>query len=295
MRQLTAMNQTSAPIPLISSIAPLLATADAWLVDIWGVVHNGVQPFAGACEACRRFRAAGGTVLLLSNAPRPAASVVAQLRRIGVPDAAYDRVLSSGDAARSMIAAYAGRPVFHLGPERDLPLFDGLGVVLTDVDRAEAVVCTGLYDDETETPDTYADLLRRLREHGLAMICANPDLKVERGGRIVWCAGGVAAAYAAIGGEVSYAGKPHPPIYAMADAVIAELRGGVPVPRARVLAIGDGVKTDIKGASEAGIRSIYVASGVHLAPGATLDGAALARLFDGFAVRPVAAMQQLAP
>lgn len=297
MRQLTAMNQiarSSAPIPIVSSIAPLVPTADAWLVDIWGVMHNGLKPFVPACDACRAFRAAGGTVLLLSNAPRPAASVVSQLRRIGVPDDAYDRVLSSGDAARNMIAVYAGRAVFHLGPERDLPLFDGTGVELAPLERAEAVVCTGLYDDETETPDTYTGLLTELRARDLAMVCANPDLKVERGGRIIWCAGGVAAAYEALGGDVAYAGKPHAPIYTMADGVIAELRGGVRVPRDRILAIGDGVKTDIKGASDAGIRSVYVASGVHLAPGATLDGAALGRLFDRFEMRPVAAMQQLA-
>ncbi len=291
------MNQAAASpasaIPLFSSISSLVATADAWLVDIWGVMHNGVSPFMGACDACRRFRDGGGTVLLLSNAPRPAASVVTQLRRIGVPDAAYDRVLSSGDAARSMIAAYAGRPVFHLGPERDLPLFEGLDVELSPLSSAEAVICTGLYDDETETPETYAGLLGTMRAKGLAMVCANPDLKVERGGRIVWCAGGVAAAYEALGGVVSYAGKPHAPVYAMAEAIIAELRGGRAVGRERLLAIGDGVKTDIKGASDAGIRSVYIASGVHLEPGSTLDGAALTRLFDGLAMRPVAAMQEL--
>lgn len=280
-------------IPLITSIAPLAASADAWLVDIWGVMHNGVAPFATAVDACRRYRATGGTVLLLSNAPRPGASVVEQLRRIGVADDAYDRVLSSGDAARGMIAELAPRPAYHLGPERDLPLFAGLGLELVALEDAQAVVCTGLFDDETETPETYAPMLRRMRERSLPMVCANPDLKVERGGRIVWCAGGVAAAYEALGGDVAYAGKPHAPIYDMAERAIAELRGGA-VPRRRLIAIGDGLKTDIAGASAAGIRSVYVASGVHLSGGTLLDPAALAALFDGLAMRPVAAMQALA-
>lgn len=289
-----AATAVPAEIPLIASIAPLAAASDAWLVDIWGVMHNGVAPFLAAADACRAFRESGGTVLLLSNAPRPAASVVEQLRRIGVPDDAYDAVLTSGDAARSMIAAYAGRPVLHIGPERDLPLFAGLGVVFGALDAAEAVICTGLADDETETPETYGALLAAARARALPMICANPDLKVERGGKIVWCAGGVAGAYAALGGAVTYAGKPHAPIYDAADGVIARLRGGVTVPRSRLLAIGDGIKTDILGASAAGIRSVYIASGVHLAPGAMLDAAAVADLVAGITPAPIAAMSALA-
>lgn len=279
-------------IPVVSSIAPLAATSDAWLVDIWGVMHNGVAPFMPAAEACRAFRAAGGTVLLLSNAPRPGASVVTQLRRIGVPDDAYDQVLTSGDAARAMIAAYRGRPVLHIGPERDLPLFEGLGLVLASLDQAEGVMCTGLHDDETETPDSYAELLAAARARRLPMVCANPDLKVERGGRIIWCAGGVAAAYAALGGDVAYAGKPHAPIYAKADEMVAALRGAA-VPRSRMLAIGDGIKTDIAGASAAGIRSVYIASGVHLAHGTALDESSVATLLAGITPAPVAAMTAL--
>lgn len=290
----TAATAAPAEIPLIASIAPLCGTSDAWLVDIWGVMHNGVAPFLGASDACRAFRQSGGSVLLLSNAPRPAGSVVEQLRRIGVPDDAYDAVLTSGDAARSMIAAYAGRPVLHIGPERDLPLFDGLGLVLAPLDAAEAVICTGLADDETETPETYAPMLAAAQTRALPMICANPDLKVERAGRIVWCAGGVAAAYEALGGSVAYAGKPHAPIYDAADAAIARLRGGVAVPRTRLLAIGDGIKTDILGASAAGVRSVYIASGVHLAPGAALDAATVKHLVGSITPPPIAAMAALA-
>lgn len=289
----SAANPSLSPIPVVASVAPLATSTDAWLVDIWGVMHNGEVPFLTASAACRTFRARGGTVVLLSNAPRPASSVIAQLRRIGVPDDAYDRVLTSGDAARNLVSAYAGQRVYHLGPERDLPLFEGSGVELAPVAAADAVVCTGLFDDEVETPESYTTLLAEIRARALPMVCANPDLKVERGGRIIWCAGAIAVAYEQLGGPVAYAGKPYAPIYVMAEAMIAGLRGGSAVPRARLLAIGDGLKTDIKGAADAGIRSVYVASGVHLAHGTILDPAALARLFEGFTLPPVAAMQAL--
>src|SRR5690349_5062827 len=147
-------------IPVITSIAELSAKREAWLTDIWGVMHNGVEPFASACDACARFRLEGGIVLLLSNAPRPASSVVAQLDRIGVPRFAYDTVLTSGDAARALVGAYKDRPVFPLGPERDLTLYEGLDVVLSDAASAEAISCTGLFDDEIETPADYLDMLQ---------------------------------------------------------------------------------------------------------------------------------------
>lgn len=282
---------TDRPIPILSSIDNLGAPRDAWLTDIWGVMHNGVEPFASACDACTRFREAGGTVLLLSNAPRPWASVAAQLDRIGVPRAAWDGILTSGDAARALIGGRAGRPVFHLGPERDLPLYEGLPVTLSDAAAAGAVSCTGLFDDEVETPDDYAALLRDFAARRLPMVCANPDLTVERGTRIVYCAGALAAAYETLGGSVSYAGKPHGPIYEMAFEALQKLRGK-PVPRERVLAIGDGVRTDITGAARAGIDSVFIASGIHVA--SELTNSALDDLFPDPAIRPLAAMTALA-
>lgn len=279
------------PIPILDHAAPLAPTRDVWLTDIWGVIHNGVAPFTSACDACAQFRLAGGTVLLLSNAPRPAESVAAQLDRIGVPRFAWDTILSSGDASRALLSAFAGRPVFHLGPERDLPLFEGAGVTLSAASEAEVVCCTGLFDDESETPADYADLLAGLAARKLPMICANPDLTVVRGDRIVYCAGALAAYYAARGGLVSYAGKPHLPIYDMAFGLIEKLRGK-PVPRDRILAIGDGIATDIAGAAAAGIDSLFVASGIHAADG--LTAATLAELFPDPAIRPIAAMPALA-
>jgi HAD superfamily hydrolase (TIGR01459 family) len=279
------------PIPIVSSVSPLAPARDVWLTDIWGVIHNGVEPFTTACEACTQFRLAGGLVLLLSNAPRPAESVAAQLDRIGVPRFAYDAILSSGDAARTLLAAYAGKRVFHLGPERDLALFDGLDVTLSAAEEAAAVCCTGLFDDEVETAADYAAMLAGFAARKLPMVCANPDLAVVRGDRTIPCAGALAADYQALGGVVAYAGKPYLPIYDMAFAFIGKLKGE-PVPRERILAIGDGIATDIKGAAAAGIDSIYVASGVHATDG--LTAAALAELFPAPGPRPVAAMPALA-
>lgn len=280
-------------IDIIEHIAPLARASTAWLTDIWGVMHNGVTPFAAAVAACEAFRASGGTVVLLSNAPRPADAVAAQLDRIGVRRAAWDVIISSGDATRALLADLPQVPLFHLGPERDLPLYEGLDVDLSDDAAARAVVCTGLFDDETETPDDYAPLLTRFHAHGCQMICANPDLTVERGGKLIYCAGAIAAAYEAMGGRVTYAGKPYLPIYDMALARIAAQRGSA-VEKAEVLAIGDGIRTDILGAGRAGIASVYIASGVHMPAGATLDAATLETLFADNGARPIAAMAHLA-
>jgi HAD superfamily hydrolase (TIGR01459 family) len=285
------MSRRPAPIEIIESVAPLAATTAAWLVDIWGVMHNGVQPFAPACEACRQFREGGGLVMLVSNSPRPREGVAAQLDRIGVPSSGYDAIVSSGDVARTLIETYAGRRVFHIGPERDLAVFAGIDVERVGADRADAVVCTGLYDDERETPDDYVETLAACVSRGLPMLCANPDLTVERGGRIIYCAGALAQAYELLGGAVTYAGKPYLPIYELAFATLERMRPGSS-DRSRLLAIGDGVRTDLAGAAAAGVRSLFVASGVHVTSG--LDAAALEALFPPGAPRPIAAMTRLA-
>lgn len=286
------MNVTVPPIPIIDSIAPLAAGTDAWLVDLWGVIHNGVAPFVPATDACRKFRERGGTVVLLSNAPRPWTSVVEALDKLGVSREAWDAIVTSGDTARGLLAEWSGRRIYHLGPERDLPLLDGLGLERVAASEAEGIVCTGLFDDTTETPADYAGILAELFARELPMICANPDLKVERGGKIIHCAGAIAGAYEALGANVVYAGKPYLPVYDAVFARIAELRGAA-MERARMLAIGDGVKTDILGAARAGVRSVYVGSAIHLGAGALLDAAALAGLFPAREGRPVAAMTGL--
>ncbi|WP_072392622.1 TIGR01459 family HAD-type hydrolase [Hyphomicrobium sp. CS1GBMeth3] len=288
---MTSPQASPQPIPILNSIADLAPGREVWLTDIWGVMHNGVEPFTEACEACTRFRLSGGTVLLLSNAPRPAASVAAQLDRIGVPRFAWDAILTSGDAARALIGAYAGQRVFHLGPERDLPLYEGLDVTLVGAAReADVASCTGLFDDEIETPDDYATLLAELADRQVPMTCANPDITVERGDKIVYCAGALAAEYVELGGSVAYAGKPYLPVYDMAFEMLETLRG-TPVARERVLCIGDGVRTDIKGAAAAGLDSVFIASGVHVS--GELTSAALKELFTDIAAPPIAAMRQL--
>ena len=285
---------TEAAIPLVAGIADIAAGTDAWLVDIWGVMHNGVAPFAGAVEACRRFRAQGGTVVLVSNAPRPAASVAQQLDRIGVSRDSWDAIVSSGDAARGLIGDLGDTPVLHIGPERDLPLFEGLAVRRVDEADARAVVCSGLYDDETETPDDYRGLLGRLLDRRLPMICANPDIIVERGHKMIYCAGAVAELYRELGGEVTFYGKPHRPAYQRAFE-LATARRGMKVPRERILAIGDSVRTDLAGANNFGIGCVFVTRGIHSADFASLDeiDAATSRQLFGETKPPFVLMRDL--
>ena len=279
-------------IPLVISIAPLGAIAVVWFLDIWGVLHNGFKPYASAVEACMTFRKAGGHVVLVSNSPRPRAGVIRQLDDIGVDRQAFDDLITSGDVSRALIAELAPGPVFHIGPGRDLPLFDGLGIGLTGEGMGIAAVCTGLYDDESETPNDYASTLQALRVNETPMICANPDITAERGGKIIYCAGAIAQAYEALGGRVRYAGKPYAPIYEAALQIASRLCGAS-VTKDRVLAIGDGVETDIRGASASGIRSVYIASGVHVARGVP-QLEAVRTLFATEPLPPIAAMTALA-
>jgi len=280
-----------ARIPIVASIAPFAADADAFVCDIWGVIHNGVAAYPCAVEACLKFREAGGIVVLLSNAPRPSTAVETQLARLGVSRTAYDAVVTSGDLTRRLIAERKGVSLFHLGPDRDRGLFEGLDVSLVDADAARLIVCSGLFDDTREGPEDYRTRLSALAARRLPMICANPDIVVERGDRLVYCAGALASLYEELGGNVIYAGKPHAPIYDMVSEIIASLKGP-PVPRARMLAIGDGIRTDIAGALRAGMRAVFVASAVHV--DAPLEETTLSTLFEGLEGRPVAAMPALA-
>ena len=278
-------------IPILASMRGLAPSSEAWIVDIWGVMHNGASAFEMAAAACTKFRQAGGTVVLLSNAPRPFAAVVAQLDGFGVARTAYDAGVTSGDVTRAMIASWQGRAVLHIGPARDRGLFEGFSIDFTDALGAEVIVCSGLFDDTKETPHDYAELFTGLVARRVPMICANPDLMVERGDTLVYCAGALAAEYAAIGGEVSYAGKPHWPVYERALAAINGLKGR-PVAKDKVLAIGDGIETDLRGAHLAGLRSVFIASAIHAPQG--LNPAMLAQLFQSLPFAPVAALPALA-
>ncbi|MEZ5899698.1 MAG: TIGR01459 family HAD-type hydrolase [Hyphomicrobiaceae bacterium] len=279
-------------IPELLNITQLSKPYRVWFLDIWGVLHNGVRQYDGAVIACRNFRAHGGRVILVSNSPRPRDGVARQLDQIGVPREAYDAILTSGDVSRALIAKHNGETIFHLGPERDLPVYRGLDVTLGDPADARAVVCTGLFDDEVETPDDYRDVLAACLARDLEMVCVNPDVKVERGGRMIYCAGALAQAYEAIGGTVLYAGKPHAPIYEAAQQMARDVCGEIIAPEA-ILAIGDGAKTDIAGAIGAGIDAVYVASKVSMDANETLADA-VERLFASTSKRPVGVMRALA-
>jgi HAD superfamily hydrolase (TIGR01459 family) len=281
---------------LIERFEPLARDYDVLLCDVWGVVHNGVKAYPAACDALMRFRAAGGTAILVTNAPRPGASVQRFIDNVGVPREAYDTITSSGDVTRGVVESRLGERLFRLGPDRDLPIFAGLDVTFAPLDTADYVVCTGLFDDTTETPDSYRDMLARMHARSLFMVCANPDVVVERGHTLVYCAGALADAYVALGGHALYCGKPHAPIYEAALAKAAALRGAPPSLK-RVLAIGDSVRTDLTGATSYGIDSVFVISGIHaeeLGGRETPDLKALNETFAAAGVAPKAVMRGLA-
>jgi HAD superfamily hydrolase (TIGR01459 family) len=273
----------------IERFEPLARDYDVLLCDVWGVIHNGVAAFPAACDALTRFRSGGGTAILITNAPRASDAVARILDRMSVPRDAYDAITSSGDVTRGIVAARRGESVFHLGPQRDLSIFTGLAVTFAPLERADYVVCSGLFDDTTETPENYRSMLAAMRARSLFMVCANPDIVVERGDTLAYCAGALADAYAALGGEVLYCGKPHAPIYDAALATAAGLRGGRAVDRKRVLAIGDSVRTDLTGAQAFGLDYMFVTSGIHADDYGSRDApdlAALNAIFAAAGVRP---------
>jgi HAD superfamily hydrolase (TIGR01459 family) len=281
---------------LTESFAALSPAYDAVLSDVWGVIHNGVAAFPEASDALARFRRKGGAVALISNAPRPGEQVMAMLDHMGVPRSAYDGIVTSGDVTRAEVARRAGQNVFHIGPERDHTIFTGLDAPFGPLETARYVICSGLYDDETETPDDYRDLLAKIRARNLFMVCANPDVVVERGDRLVYCAGAVADLYAELGGEVYYAGKPYRPLYDLALAKVTQARGSAPSMN-RVLAIGDSVRTDLTGAINLGVDCLFVTAGIHaeeLGGRDTPDATALAAMFKGAGQMPKAVMRRLA-
>jgi HAD superfamily hydrolase (TIGR01459 family) len=285
---------TASP-PFIDRFAPLAPNYDVVLSDVWGVVHNGLTAFPAACDALTRFRAGGGTVLLITNAPRPADVVVRLLDRLKVPHDAYDGIVSSGDVTQAMIIKRRNDRVFHIGPERDHSVFTDLGIAFAPAESADYVVCSGLFDDESETPEDYRELLATIRRRDLVMVCANPDLVVERGERLVYCAGAIADLYGSLGGQVLYAGKPHRPIYQTALAKAAAVRGQEPR-LDRVLAIGDSVRTDLAGATAFGIDCLFVTAGIHaeeLGGRETPDARLLASIFADAKTFPKAVTRRL--
>lgn len=238
----------------------LSARYPIWLCDIWGVVHNGVAHFPTAVAALKAHRDAGGFVTLLTNAPRSSAKVEGHLAHLGVTRDHYDLIVTSGDVTHELMKPYDGHRIYYLGPERDLGVLDDLKIERVSPEDAEMILCVGLVHDDRETPDDYAELLARLARRELPMVCANPDKVVRRGSRLIYCAGALAERYAALGGEVTMAGKPYRPIYDLALARVAALRGIVD--KRNFLAIGDGPETDIKGAADYGLDVVLIAGGI---------------------------------
>jgi HAD superfamily hydrolase (TIGR01459 family) len=274
---------------IITGLREIAPAYDALVCDVWGVLHNGDKAFAPACAALKTFKDNCGPVILLTNAPRPVKDVEELfVEKYGVPLDCYDTIVTSGVATRDDLErrTKSGKlSMLHLGPERDRGIFEGLNIETVDVDRADIVMCSGLYDDDTETPGDYAGLLATMKARDLTMICANPDWQVQRGGKLVYCAGAVANAYEKIGGAVIYYGKPKIEIY---DYVRAAMKGAK-----KPLAIGDGIHTDIKGANTAGISALFIADGVHGEDIAEMTERHLAELFVQAGVHATAAMRAL--
>lgn len=284
------------PTPaVLHGVSAFLEGYDLILCDIWGVLHDGARAHAGAGEALTRYRARGGKVVLVSNAPRPAEEVVPYLDNLGVVRSAWDAIVTSGDVTRTMIEG-ASEPYCWLGPERDWPLFEGLSAAPVPFEEARTIVCTGLLDDTVETPDDYREYLARAKARDMDFLCANPDLVVERGSDIIYCAGAIAEAYAALGGRVAFAGKPYRPVYEAAFGIGEALRRQA-TPLHRILAIGDALRTDVTGAVGVGVDCLFVARGIHthelgLADG-PLDDDRLTRFLATAPVRPTAAIDKL--
>ena len=265
-------------IRIIESLDQVAADYDVLFCDLWGCVHNGERYYPAATDALARSRQGGGRVALMTNAPRPAALVQAQIDRMGVPRDAWDVIVTSGDAAQdAMLSGRIGQDVWHLGPDKDTGFFTettdprATGIRRVDLDRAQGIVATGPFDERVDVPEDYRAQLDAARARGLPMLCANPDLVVDLGETRIYCAGAIAQLYGEMGGEVLYFGKPHAPIYDLA-------RRRLDSHAARELAIGDGIGTDIAGAVAQGIDSLFVTGGLaaaHLGPDVERPDAAL--------------------
>ncbi len=252
---------------IISSLAEISQRYDALFVDLWGCVHNGVHALPDAVAALQAYRKTGGKVVLVTNSPRPRAGVTKQLGHFGVPDDAWDTIATSGDSARSaMFRGVVGQKVFFIGQPGEEKFFEPIGVIkdpidvqMVPLDQAEGIVCTGPQDPMAD-PDTMRPQFLMAKQMGLKLLCANPDIVVDRGDVREWCAGALAQLYTEMGGESLYFGKPHPPIYDLARRRLFEL--GADIPDSNILAIGDGVLTDVAGAMGEDIDSLFISGGL---------------------------------
>jgi HAD superfamily hydrolase (TIGR01459 family) len=269
------MTHSSLPLKGLSQLAP---NYEVLLCDIWGVIHNGIAAWPSAVDALFQARQSGLKVILVSNAPRPNTPVRAQLERLGMPADAYDDIVTSGDVTRTLLATtYKDAKVTHIGPDKDKPLVDGLPVTFTSDEDAEVCLCSGPIDDQTEGPDDYRERLQVLAARKLPMICANPDKVVEMGDKLIYCAGALADLYEELGGDTIILGKPYAPIYEAALAMAGDPE------RAKVLGLGDSMRTDLRGASEQGFDCLFFTGGIHageFGPSTAPNGKKVAAFLD---------------
>ena len=290
---------------IVQSLAEVAPAYDALFVDLWGCLHDGIRPHPAAVAALEAFREAGGAVILITNSPRPREGVERQLAAMGVSGDCYDSVATSGDAARAaMFRGAVGRRVYHMGPPAALEFYEPIAVVENPVPiervplaEAEGIVCIGPVDDERDTPGDYRPVFLAAKQRRLKLLCANPDIVVDRGPVRVICAGALAAEYSAMGGESLYFGKPHPPIYDLARRRLAQVAD---TEDARILAIGDGIATDIAGAMGEGLDSLFVTGGLALEhvgrpddPEAAPDEARLMEFLEAEMMEPTYAIGRL--
>ncbi len=298
--QTVRVMSTLSSIPVLSGLSELGRSYRAYIIDLWGVVHDSVNPYPDAVVCLRQLRANGAKVVFLSNAPRPNDNVQAMLDRIGVPHDSYDMIVTSGDDTRDALAtrrdgphAALGRRYLHVGPEPNLCVVEGLDFDrVDDVGQADFLLTTGLYNEASETEEHYADLFVAALDYGLPMICANPDLTVMRGDRMVLCPGSLAADYEKRGGTVHYHGKPHAEVYDYCFERIGDFA------KQDVLAIGDTPRTDLAGAARYGLETVLVTGGIHAedfhpTPDAPADPTMIAAACAKENVRPIAAIDRL--
>lgn len=285
---------------VIDSLADLAGRYDALYCDLWGCVHNGVTPYPAAVAALQAFRAAGGAVVLVTNSPRPRAGVAAQLAGMGVPGDCWDTIATSGDSARAaMFQGAVGQRVYFIGEDNDKAFFTPLKVLKkalpiekVSLEAAEGIVCTGPFDPFADLAEMRGPFLSAIAR-GLKLLCANPDIVVDRGKSREWCAGALAALYTEMGGESLYFGKPHPPIYDLAQRRLLAL--GRDVDKSRILAVGDGLATDVAGGRGEDIDTLFLTGGLAAEetgtrPGGQPDSARLAALLTAAGVEPTYAM-----
>ncbi|MGV6801306.1 MAG: TIGR01459 family HAD-type hydrolase [bacterium] len=281
-------------LAIIDGLHEIAGDYDALLCDAWGVIHNGVTLSPGIEEALSSFRQNCGPVLILTNAPRPNHIIPPQLDNLGLPRHAYDGVVTSGDVTQQAVLQQHGRPAFRLGPSKDDALYAAFDTEFTSLEKSAYILCTGLFDDENETPEDYVALFQTALERDLPMICANPDIIVHRGDQVLYCGGALAQLYEKMGGRVTLCGKPYAPIYDICRSRFKEISNGIE-PK-KILAIGDGLDTDIKGANDQNIDVVFVAGGIFrdmiTGPDGHLSQHALYTLLAKHEVSAIAAMER---